>query len=298
MTYKHPGKLFLKNHGPVRAIPDVVRYADFLRSEARISHQPPVDLQRIRQEFGIPMPIVISLPGQQGILLDHYTGKIYINEDDPETRQRFSYAHELVELVFAIQEKEYPTIKITVPKKERLCEQGAAALLMPSASFSALMHETGVHLEGASTLARLYQTSFLATLVHLIHQSKLPLILVLWQFAYKPSEIVPTAHQLSFEVMTEPSLPQKKLRVWWSLCSPQLPRSQYYVPPHISAPQDSCICQSYQSGELHRRNEEIHFGARSIRGLVEAKRITIGTERCVVTLIHLDNVSGRTLDLM
>ncbi len=94
----HPGHLFIREHGPFRNEDDIVSYADFLRTMAGLTDQPPIDLTQIHQRFGIPAPLLAPLQDQQGLLFDSETGIMLIKEDDPITRQRFTNAHELMEM--------------------------------------------------------------------------------------------------------------------------------------------------------------------------------------------------------
>lgn len=101
MAYTNPGKLFIQRFGLVECAEDVMRYVGFLRDEAGISAEPPIDLAPIHSRFGIPLPKYAPLPDLQGILLNPDHGLILIKEDDPAARQRFTAAHELIELLFS-----------------------------------------------------------------------------------------------------------------------------------------------------------------------------------------------------
>src|SRR5262245_13781386 len=125
---RHPGHIFVERHGLVQIDSHVLRYADFLREEAGLDDTPPIDLDRIRRRFDLPRPIPAALADQQGVLVDDEAGLILIKEDDPDTRQRFTYAHELVELLFAAcsQYTEWSRWRpfFGGPRKEQLCNQG------------------------------------------------------------------------------------------------------------------------------------------------------------------------------
>src|SRR5690242_17013 len=137
---QHPGRLFIERYGLVQAESHILRYADFLREEAGLDDTPPINLDCVRRRFSLPKPIPAALTDQQGVLFDDEAGLILIKEDDPASRQRFTYAHELVELLFAActQAPEWSPWRprFSGLRKEQLCNQGAAALLMPQPAFA------------------------------------------------------------------------------------------------------------------------------------------------------------------
>ena len=59
MSCIHPGRLFLEGHREVSGYEDVLAYAEFLRKEAGLSGQVPVDLQAIFTHFEIPEPKIV-----------------------------------------------------------------------------------------------------------------------------------------------------------------------------------------------------------------------------------------------
>ena len=148
----HPGRLFIEQYGPVEGPEDVVRYAAFLRDEAGIDAEPPVDIGVILKKFGMPTPKRVPLAGQQGVLWDSEAGLILIEERDRPTRQRFSEAHELMEMLFAAMPTRSHAYGRDVGNfkyltKERLCNAGAAELLTPATTFLPRVHQLGVSLK-------------------------------------------------------------------------------------------------------------------------------------------------------
>jgi len=145
--YCHPGRAFLSRHGMVQCEQDVFRYVQFLCQEAGLDDQPPIDLTQIYQHFGIPTPLRAPLEEQQGILVDSNNGIILIKEDDPLVRQRFTEGHELMELLFDAQAEASSSSCLPAwseQHKERLCDRGAAALLMPESSFVPKLQQLGL----------------------------------------------------------------------------------------------------------------------------------------------------------
>lgn len=289
--YRHPGRAFAEQYGPPRTGEDVLRYADFLRREAHVGDEPPIDLSRVFARFGMPAPRRASLPDVQGLLLDSEAGVIAINQDDPESRQRFTQAHELMELLFDAQEDVAgwagPKQLFEGQTKERLCEEGAAALLMPQSSFLPRVTALGVALGTASELAELYRTSLLAACLQMARYGPGAHALVVWHDALKPVQIrdLPSSAQLPLLAPELIPSPQKTLRVWWATWTQGLQNG--LVPKHKSIPRDSLIIDVFNTGLSRSDVEQVNLG--QLRGtcLIEARRVTVGEECCVLSLLHL-----------
>jgi hypothetical protein len=291
----HPGDMFIKRYGPVRQTSDVVRYADFLREESGLKDDLPVDLGAIHRHFRMPPPVLGSLPGQQGVTVDWEAGLILLQADDPVVRQRFSNAHELMEMLFGAHEglphHEHWQVRFSQDEKEHLCDEGAAALLMPGSLFSKHLCEEGVCLPGASALAALFDTSFLAAILRMIKLGAGAHMMLVWRYCLKPAEIreLPSPLQQSLWAEFDPS-PPRKWRVWWSSCSePANSEWQYSLPRFKSIPDDSLIAQAAKSDSTLREFTSIDRvkGKAGVTCFAEAKRIMIGDELCIVSLLHL-----------
>jgi hypothetical protein len=288
---QHPGRAFIAQYGAVRDIDDVLRYADFLRREARLGDEPPVDLRSIFERFGMPPPVQAPLHGQQAVLLDDEVGLIIVNEDDPEARQRFSQAHELMERLFAAHEETLsagcPGTRFKDRVKENMCDQGAAALLIPRSSFLADLAGQRITMDTASTLANVYQTSLLATLFQMVRYGPGAHALVVWRYTLKPKQVrnLPAPGQMTLLGAELVPSPQKELRVWWANSTEGLPNG--FIPKHQSIPRESLIFRVYDAGLPQTGEEFVKLG--QIRGTchIEAKRIRVGDEACVVSLLHL-----------
>ncbi len=279
MPYRHPGQAFLSQQGKLQSEGDVLRYVEFLRREASLSDEPPIDLHRIYQHFAMPTPLRAPLDEQQGILVDSSTGIILIKETDPIVRQRFTEGHELMELLFDANEQARVGSylpKWSEQKKERLCDQGAAELLMPATSFSPRSRELGLSLATGRSLAQLYQTSLLATLVRMIQLGTGNCALVVWHTALKPTEKRQPTGRVE---------PPKKLRVWWRIHTRDW--SGGFIPRDKSVPSNSLIAQVKTSGQARDGAETLHLGWGCISCQVEATPIQIGDKSCVLSLLHL-----------
>lgn len=280
--YRHPGQVFLSRYGLLNNDEAVFRYVDFLRQEARLSNEPPIDLSLIYSHFGIPTPVRAPLADQQGVLVDSDTGVILIKEDDPIVRQRFTEGHELMELLFDAQERLLTkAASWHEQKKEQLCDQGAAELLMPQSSFLPLLHDLGISLSTGRTLANLYQTSLLATLVRMTQHGNSASALVMWHCAFKRREM---------KSLNNPAvLPQMKLRVWWRTRTRSW--SSGFIPKNKSVSHESLISFAYTTGQPQNGTEVLNLGWGPIHCQVEAIPMQLGNKYCVLSLLHLLNDS-------
>jgi hypothetical protein len=271
----------MSRYGLLQNDEGVFRYVNFLRQEAGLTDKPPVDLSLIYQHFGIPTPLRAPLSDQQGILVDSDAGVILIKEDDPVVRQRFTEGHELMELLFDAQEKLLGGAKPSwnEQRKEQLCDQGAADLLMPQSSFLPLLHNLGISLNTGRTLANLYQTSLLATLVRMIQYGLGAYALVMWHTALKRREM---------DCFKDPAiLPQKKLRVWWRTRTRSW--TSGFIPKNKSISHDSLISLAYKTGQPQTGAEILNLGWGPIHCQVEAMPMQLGDKYCVLSLVHLLN---------
>ena len=242
----HPGRLFLKEYSSttIEGPEDIERYTAFLLREARTDEEPPIDLGPIFSRFNLATPKYVPLAGQQGVLLDPEMGLMLIEVRDPVTRQRFTEAHELIEMLFAV----LPTQprasardigKFKYQTKERLCNAGAGALLMPASTFLPRIKRLGVSFETARVLANEYEVSLSAALIRMATIGPGIHAVVLWRMKNKPSEVksrVPEQQMVLLEVSPAKITPPK-LRVEWSFTG----RSSHFIPKDKSVPVTSSI---------------------------------------------------------
>lgn len=288
--HTHPGQLFIERFGHVNGPESIKQYAIFLREEAKLDAEPPVNLAAIFHRFGIPAPKRATLPGQQGLLVNPDLGIILIEERDRETRQRFSEAHELVELLFAAMPKRNNVYSRDVGNfkhapKERLCNEGAAELLMPAVSYLPRLNQLGISFETGRTLSVEYEVSLSAALVHMAKIGPGRHAAVLWMMKNKPTEIrkrVPDNQPALIDIPLERIAPPK-LRVEWSLTGPDMP----YIPTDKSVPEDSSIYLAWRDGCFSVGDDQLELG--SIRGsfYCENMPFEVDGERCVLSLLHL-----------
>ncbi len=245
-----------------------------------VEQYPPIDLSLIYRHFGMPTPRRAPLDEQQGILVDSRTGIILIKEDDPLVRQRFTEGHELMELLFDAQEQASTGSFLpnwSVDRKERLCDQGAADLLMPQTSFVPQLNELGLSLSTGRSLAALYQTSLLATLVRMVQHGAGEHALVMWHQALTQRESAQTAPSRVANT-------KKKLRIWWSIRTNDWQGG--FIPNHKSIAPDSLIARTHLKGRPDSGTETIHLGWGEIQCQLEAMPMQLGDKSCVLSLLH------------
>ncbi len=182
--YQHPGYAFLHRYGSLQTEADVFHYVDFLRDSGKLGDRLPMDLEKIYAAFGMPIPLRVPLEDQQGILLNSATGTILIREGDPIVRQRFTEGHELMELLFDAQADvaaELNLVSWDEARKEKLCDAGAAELLMPKVLFRSHIAHLGTSIGTARSLSRIYNTSLIATLIRMVELTKHEAAIGLWK---------------------------------------------------------------------------------------------------------------------
>jgi hypothetical protein len=278
-TYRHPGQLFLARFPWSGLEQSVLAYGAFLRREAGVGDQPPIELGPIYQHFGMPQPRRVPLIDQQGILVDGSSGIVLIKEDDPIVRQRFTEGHELMELLFDAQEQQFfnqSSVLWNHDEKERWCDRGAAALLMPGASFVPLLNQLGMSLPTGRALAQRYRMSLLATLVQMIQHTTGSYALVMWHLAHSQRD-------LAAGVASTQEQPQK-LRVWWGSWSTHWQGG--FIPRNKSIAESSLITKAYTTGENQIGREKIKLVGEAIPVQLEAMPISVGSKRGVLSLLH------------
>jgi len=291
MAFDNPGALFVARFGAPEAGDDVLRYVQFLREESGLGTTPPIDLETVYRRFGVPHPKRVPLPNLQGMLVNPEMGLILINQTDPAMRQRFTEGHELMEFLFnALPPGTGWAARalagiFKLSAKERLCNEGAAELLMPRSSFMPRVARHGVAFSTARQLAVEYQVSVTAALVQMTRVAPGRHATVLWRMKNKPSEIraQPSPSQLTLFSEAPSQLCSKKLRVEWSLASLGVP----YIPHDKSVPTDSSMHQAWQIGGFTYGDHTLDLG--ELRGSFRCENQAFETEdeRQVLSLLHL-----------
>jgi Zn-dependent peptidase ImmA (M78 family) len=271
MAYNNPGLAFLKSHGPVETVDDVLAYVDFLRKEVGITGEIPVQLDRIWEYFNIPEPIIVALPDIQGLLVDPDNGIIIINSEDPINRQKFSQAHELIEILFSVlpQGKNLGNgWKLKKPggfaefEKETICNFAAASLLMPIEYVKKMIQSDDVTFACARVISAECNVSLSAALVQLTQISSRKHTVVLWKMKNKPSEIKNKIPDMQLSFLDEKLRgPMMKLRVEWSMGNTYAP----FIPKDKSIEESSLTYRAWQSGNYTSGKERLCLDGRKTK---------------------------------
>ncbi len=286
----HPGRLFIEQYGPVEGPEDVVRYAAFLRDEAGIDAEPPVDIGVILKKFGMPTPKRVPLAGQQGVLWDSEAGLILIEERDRPTRQRFSEAHELMEMLFAAMPTRSHAYGRDVGNfkyltKERLCNAGAAELLTPATTFLPRVHQLGVSFETAWMLAVEYEVSLAASLIRMAIIGPGRHAVVLWRMKNKPSEIKRQVPENQLALIEVPSarIARQKLRVEWSFAGDK----SLFIPQDKSVSDDCWIHAAWRDRCFTAGPDRLDLGTVQGAFYSENQPFEVQGDWQVISLLHL-----------
>jgi hypothetical protein len=267
-------------------------YVDFLLDESGQGDLPPIELEPIYDQFSLQATEGDFKEASLGIEGANLAGMgmIVFDSSDIRTRQRFTQAHELLEcLIVALEGNRYSSTLesyIEGKKKERLCNWGAARLLMPKDLFPRFVREHGIGIEAAERIARAFKTSRLATLRHMVNCYPKRCGLIIWKRAHKPSESVPSPNQAElWDDLDGTGGPEKEVRVQWQDLGRKA-RQEVYVPENKSVDSDSLIAQALEEGEAKAGREQVELG--SLKGTfeIEAVPFTAGGEPHVLSLFH------------
>lgn len=254
--YQHPGYAFLHRYGSLQTEADVFHYVDFLRESGKLGDRLPMDLEKIYAAFGMPIPLRVPLEDQQGILLNSTTGIILIREGDPIVRQRFTEGHELMELLFDAQAdvaRELNLVSWDEARKEKLCDAGAAELLMPRALFRSHIEHLGTSMGTARSLSRIYHTSLIATLIRMVELTTHEVAIVLWKpIESREQSDRQSGWQLEWSVVSET----------WSegLLLRGLQVTDWELPGRLQTVQPSQVSLPLRSGVRSVRSETLRMG--------------------------------------
>jgi hypothetical protein len=286
--YDNPAKLFLATHR-VESLADIFAYADFLRSESGVNATPPVDLFKIYSRFGLHLPVYAPLPQQQGLTIPcNGVPQIIINVADNPERQRFTQAHELMELLFSEFAGGFRLDRLKRSifgnGKENICQVGAAHLLMPAETFEPKARCMGISFRTAEILATEFEVSFIAALFRLTDVFQNRSVIVLWRMKNKPSELQNeiSSEQMVLSGFEFTGLPSPKLRVEWCYGT----YHNHFIPDNKSAPKDSSVYLAWED-ECYTIGEEIiPFPRYNHKGIIENKLVSINDERMLLSLIR------------
>ena len=156
---------------------------------------------------------IITMPNKQ-LVIDY-------NNNKPSTRINFSICHEIIHTFFPDQ---FEMIRLRCKNKkkfdpnqelEKLCDVGAAELLMPADFFQNDLAKYGLKLESVDLLSDRYKASREAIINRMIHTSGIKCAAIILELTLKPSQ---TANEnqmtLNFIIDLRRSF---KFPLWWLL---------------------------------------------------------------------------------
>ncbi len=214
-----------------------------------------------------------------GVLLRFDSGsKIKLNINDPLVRQNFSCAHEIGHLLYSalkleqyINTIEHRTFNPQVVQRkrskvvEKLCDEAATELLMPTSVFSKYLDELGTSIQSIERLADLFKVSIQSAAIRVSETSQKPCYVSKWT----PRKNQPNSLQLSWP---------KKKKIGNTLFSPL---NKNVNPPSI-------LHDAYNFNTLLKGDLQYKFGKGKKRFPSEIKGFGYGVNRYIVSLSFLD----------
>lgn len=289
-TPVNPATEFLKT--PRHVSPrDLLRHYAIFVLQSSDAYRLPVPLNSIRSRFALPVHHGSLDSAQHGFTTDSL--HIYLNADDLPTVQHFTFAHEVMELLFlAVREgaaDDWMSDDLFVAvqqEKERLCETGAADLLLPAPLFADLVSQQPFSLAWAKRIAARCGVSLTATVWRTLELGLANALFVVWRFTHSSAQYVPSAvGQTNFFGPPEVMDPPRKMRIDRVLAPPGFDR---YVPKQKSVEADTAVHRAYVESRATEGQDELDLGAVKGSFLVEAIPFLTNGERRVMSLIHLD----------
>lgn len=182
-----------------------------------------------------------------------------VNPDRPETRQRFSVAHEISHTFFpnyasktwCRTDSRYRDRSNPDEYLEMLCDIGAAELLFPQPWFSQ-QADVVSDAAGLIALATTFQASREATLRRYAEMSSESLAAVFFTWKLKPSQkgVIGNTQQSNFlDITPEQELHEAlRLRIEYSIASAAFRRDGLFLPPDKSVENDGPIYRAASTG--------------------------------------------------
>lgn len=144
---------------------------------------PPFDMEALASVHGLRVERSYDLADNQDACVT--VSRILVNARKPRVRQRSSVAHEVVHTIFPDYGTELERVGVLWRRAgdeselERLCQTGAAELLLPLSAFGPRLAQLGASLETVVTLADIFDTSIETTTRRVVEVSDEPLIMLM-----------------------------------------------------------------------------------------------------------------------
>ena len=144
---------------------------------------PPFDMEALASVRGLRVERSYDLADDQDACVT--VRRVLVNGRKPRVRQRSSVAHEVVHTIFPDYGTEVARVGVLWRREgdeselERLCQTGAAELLLPLPAFAPRLAQLGVSLETAVVLADAFDASIETTARRVVEVSAEPLVLLM-----------------------------------------------------------------------------------------------------------------------
>lgn len=234
---------------------------------------PPFDLRLFVSMLGIKIDGTLMAEKDDAFLTSLSDGRLHItfNTNKPETRRNYSIAHEVVHTFFPDYREQIQMRRQNPEHRdkevEKLCEIGAAEILLPNPEFHDEMESVGgVGISSFEHLRKRFIASREATANRMVDSSSESCAVIYYKFKMKPSEIK------TLQKLKQPSLfPTdddfekqflKKLRVDYSISSSTFP---HYIPRHKSLDEDSPLVGVAQNDLPFKGVTGINLGRNEVK---------------------------------
>lgn len=248
----------------------------------------PVDLASLISFRGIHLSDESPAFSDDAELLPTAKGiTIRVNRDRPETRQRFSLAHEVIHTCFPGFEKKVQcrtdhrfrdALKME-ELLESLCDVGASELLFPIVPFFNLASDAKTA-SAIISLADLCIASREATIRRYVETHPDPIAALFLEWKTKPTQdrrLDPNQGNLfGLNPVDEARLLQR-LRVNYCISSESFRAKGYFIPQDKSLPTDGAIGEAARTGEPQDSQEVLDLG--SLKGRFSVRSIPLFTSR-------------------
>jgi Zn-dependent peptidase ImmA (M78 family) len=277
-----------------QCIKDFVMYV--IVSSGQDIETPPFDFAEVFEALGVEACFAdLEALGIGGMNLAQ-RGIVACNDTDIQTRQRFTMAHEVMEiLVDALRGNEYgsalrPYLGRDPEKKEQLCNWGAGLLLVPTPVLRTLVDEHGISLQTAEIISQTCSVSRLTSLFRLTQAYPYRLGMAVWHMARGWSDDRRRARERQIPVGGEISgaeyrhEPGQKLRAKWSTFGKPLRHKE--IRARESAPEGSVMHEAWTNDEYRSGRNTVRFSRLDGTFCIEAVPYLANGERHVVSVFH------------
>jgi len=247
----------------------MVMLAERLLDEAAFS-SPPFRPEILASYQGVREVRYSPMSGAARIWPDGDALVIEVNEAHSRGKQNFSIDHEIAHTLF-------PTYNCCMiedavtgefpdgSEEERLCDIGAATLLLDARHLRPLACAAGPSIASLIELADLFQASVEATARQLAKLDLWPCAFVFWEEGFRQVDR-PRPGQILLPGTEHLGLPKAKLRVTRAYIAPSL---GWFIPRNKSVPENSLFRECWERDEIVSGIERLDIGREIVETYVE-----------------------------